>query len=223
MQDPRAAPVLRELALEGIEAALIESVAREERDVLNPVEQARAFATLKEERGLTFQQLGDLVGCHKAKVANVMRLLKLPEEILELVADGELTEAHGRSLLIAKDPEIRRELGYMAVEEGWSTQELTERAHESNIDATESGHGPQAQGSDSTRGQVSALNVATAWGEVLGKVLGGVEVEVRPMRHGRMRIEVPFTSAQAALYAAGRLGDAVARGSIGGSGSEARP
>jgi ParB family chromosome partitioning protein len=220
MGDPWGAPEPRESALE---AALIESVAPVERDVLDPVEQARAFATLKEERGLTFQQLGDLVGCHKAKVANVMRLLKLPEEILELVAAGELTEAHGRSLLIAKDPEMRLELGYEAVEEGWSTTELTERAHESNIDAAEPRRGPQAQGSDSTQGQVSALNVVTAWGEVLGKVLGGVEVEVRPMRHGRMRIEVPFTSAQAALYAAGRLDDAVARGSAGGSGSEAHP
>ena len=137
MIDPQSAPELRE-PLEEIEAALIESVAREERDVLNPVEQARAFATLKEERGLTLQQVGDLVGCHKAKVANVIRLLKLPEEILELVAAGELTEAHGRSLLIAKDPETRRELGHMAVEEGWSTQELTERAHESNGDASHS-------------------------------------------------------------------------------------
>ncbi len=137
MIDPQSAPELRE-PLEEIEAALIESVAREERDVLNPVEQARAFATLKEERGLTLQQVGDMVGCHKAKVANVIRLLKLPEEILELVAAGELTEAHGRSLLIAKDPETRRELGHMAVEEGWSTQELTERAHESNGDASHS-------------------------------------------------------------------------------------
>jgi ParB-like chromosome segregation protein Spo0J len=137
MGESRAAPELRG-PLEEIEAALVESVAREERAVLNPVEQARAFATLKEERGLTLQQLGDLVGCHKAKVANVIRLLKLPEEILELVAAGELTEAHGRSLLIAKDPEIRLELGHMAVEEGWSTGELVARAHESNGDAPHS-------------------------------------------------------------------------------------
>ena len=51
---------------------------------------------------------------------------------------GELTEAHGRSLLIAKDPETRRELGHMAVEEGWSMQKLVARAHESNGDASHS-------------------------------------------------------------------------------------
>jgi ParB family chromosome partitioning protein len=155
-------------------------------------------------------------------VANLLRLLKLSEEILELVADGELSEAHGRALLIAKDPETRQELAYMAIEEDWSTRELTAHAHESNIDAAAPRQGPQEQRSNSEQGHVSALNVATAWGEVLGKALG-VEVEVRPMRHGRMRIEVPFTSAQAALYAAGRLGDAIARGSHAGSGSESRP
>jgi len=205
-----------------LEVALIESMAREEREELNPVEQARACATLKNELGLTLQQLGVRLGCHKARVANLLRLLKLSEEILELVADGELSEAHGRALLIAKDPETRQELAYMAIEEDWSTRELTAHAHESNIDAAEPRQGPQEQRSNSTQGQVSALNVATAWGEVLGKALG-VEVEVRPMRHGRMRIEVPFTSAQAALYAAGRLGDAIARGSHAGSGSESRP
>ena len=222
MEELRAAPELRELALEEIEVALIQNVVREEREELNPVEQARACATLVKELGLTYQQLGDRVGCHKARVANLMRLLKLSEEILELVADGELSEAHGRALLIARDPETREELAYMAIEEGWSTRELTARAHESNIDVAKSPHDPQEQGSDSKQGHVSAVNVATAWGEVLGKVLGA-EVEVRPMRHGRMRIEIPFTSARAALYAAGRLGDAVARASAAGSGSESRP
>jgi len=73
----------QELPLEEIEVALIGSMAHEEREQLNPVEQARACATLKDELGLSFQQLGDRLGCHKAKIANMMRLLKLPEEILE--------------------------------------------------------------------------------------------------------------------------------------------
>jgi ParB family chromosome partitioning protein len=92
MGESRAMPELGEPALEEIEATLIENVAREERDVLDPVEQARACARLKEELGLSYQQLGDRLGCHKARVANLMRLLKLPEDILELVASGELSE-----------------------------------------------------------------------------------------------------------------------------------
>jgi ParB-like chromosome segregation protein Spo0J len=131
----------QELPLEEIEASLIESMAREEREELDPVEQARACATLKEELGLSFQELGDRLGCHKAKIANMMRLLKLPEEILELVAAGELSEAHGRSLLIAKDPETRQ-LAHEAIEEGWSTRELTARAHESNRSISHSSEDP---------------------------------------------------------------------------------
>jgi len=167
----------QELPLEEIEASLIESMAREEREDLNPVEQARACATLKDELGLSFQQLGDRLGCHKAKIANMMRLLKLPEEILELVAAGELSEAHGRSLLIAKDPETRRQLAYMAIEEGWSTRELVARAHESNGGVSHSSEDPPTPRRRSRKEQEQSLDASAieqartiAWTTALGAI-----------------------------------------------------
>ncbi len=81
-----------------LELALIENMARED---LNPVEEARACALLVEELGLTREEVGRRVGRSRVAVSNLMRLLDLPDDVLDLLAAGELTEGHGRALLLA--------------------------------------------------------------------------------------------------------------------------
>ena len=81
-----------------LELALIENMARED---LNPVEEARACAALVEELGLTREQVGRRVGRGRVAVTNLMRLLDLPDEALDMLERGELTEGHGRALLLA--------------------------------------------------------------------------------------------------------------------------
>jgi ParB family chromosome partitioning protein len=170
-----------------LEAALVEKILSGK---LNVIEKARAYAKLSKELGLTYQQIEDRVGCHKATVANLVRLLVLSDEILELVVSGKLSEAHGRALLSAKDPQARGELAREAIEKGWSTRELQAYARESNGDAP----GPRrGRMEDEQDPGVAIQAVAEAWGDLLG-----VEVHVRTMTHGRVRLEVPFTSAQAA-------------------------
>ena len=83
---------------EALEAALIENMARED---LNPVEEARACAALVEELGLTREAVGLRVGRSRVAVTNLMRLLDLPDDVLELLERGDLTEGHGRALLLA--------------------------------------------------------------------------------------------------------------------------
>ena len=77
-----------------LEMALIENMARED---LNPVEEARACAALVEELGLTREEVGLRVGRSRVAVSNLIRLLDLPDEALELIESGELTEGHGRA------------------------------------------------------------------------------------------------------------------------------
>ena len=91
-----------------LELALIENMARED---LNPVEEARACAALVEELGLTREQVGRRVGRGRVAVSNLMRLLDLPDEALELLEGGSLSEGHGRALLLAKDHTARRQSG----------------------------------------------------------------------------------------------------------------
>jgi ParB family transcriptional regulator, chromosome partitioning protein len=110
---------------ERLELALIENMARAD---LNPVEEARACATLVDDLGLTKEELGRRVGRSRAAVSNLIRLLELPDEVLASIGDGNLSEGHGRALLRVKDHVARRRLGRDAVTGGWSVRETEERA-----------------------------------------------------------------------------------------------
>jgi ParB family chromosome partitioning protein len=108
-----------------LELALIENMARED---LSPVEEARACALLVEELGLTREELGRRIGRSRVAVSNLLRLLDLPDEALDLLAAGELTEGHGRALLIAQGHDDRRRLARAAAADGWTVRETEARA-----------------------------------------------------------------------------------------------
>jgi ParB family chromosome partitioning protein len=108
-----------------LELALIENVARED---LNPVEEARAMAALVEELGLTREAVGKRVGRGRVAVSNLIRLLDLPDEALELLETGDLSEGHGRALLLVKDHAERVRLGRAAASGGWPVRKLEAQA-----------------------------------------------------------------------------------------------
>ncbi len=108
-----------------LELALIENMARED---LSPVEEARACAALVEEFGLTREEVGLRVGRSRVAVSNLIRLLDLPDEALELIERGQLTEGHGRALLTVEDHGERRTLARAAAAGHWSVRELEARA-----------------------------------------------------------------------------------------------
>ena len=78
------------------EIALIENIQRED---LNPVEEAMAFRSLMSEYGLTQEELSERIGKSRSAIANTVRLLDLPEPVLNMVAAGEISAGHGRTLL----------------------------------------------------------------------------------------------------------------------------
>jgi ParB family transcriptional regulator, chromosome partitioning protein len=108
-----------------LEVALIENMARED---LNPIEEARACAALTEELGLSREEVGQRVGRSRVAVSNLIRLLDLPDEAIEAIELGLLTEGHGRALLTASDHSDRRRLARSAAEHGWSVRELEQQA-----------------------------------------------------------------------------------------------
>ncbi len=81
------------------EIALIENIQRED---LNPVEEAMAFRSLMNEYGLTQEELSEKIGKSRSAIANTVRLLDLPDPVLEMVASGEISAGHGRTLLGVK-------------------------------------------------------------------------------------------------------------------------
>jgi ParB family chromosome partitioning protein len=110
---------------ERLEVALAENMARID---LNPVEEARACAMLVDDLGLTKREVGRRIGRSRVAVSNLIRLLELPEEVLALIEDGNLSEGHGRAVLMVKDHEARKRLATDARERGWSVRETERRA-----------------------------------------------------------------------------------------------
>ena len=104
---------------ESMIVALAENVARED---LNPVEQARAYAILIDELDLSQTEIARRVGKSRPAVANTMRLLELPDEVLDMIAGGKLSEGHGRALLLTGGDDERIALARRAVSRGLSVR-----------------------------------------------------------------------------------------------------
>jgi ParB family chromosome partitioning protein len=180
-----------------LELALVENMAREN---LNPVEEARACAALVEELGLTREEVGIRVGRSRVAVSNLIRLLDLPDEALELIERGDLSEGHGRALLLAEDHAVRRSLARDAVRNRWSVRELESRAR-------------AAAGASGTRRRrrrpAAALHPDQAAAiELIGDALGaalGRDVDVTPAKAAGYRVQVTFESLDEALDVARRL------------------
>jgi ParB family chromosome partitioning protein len=184
---------------EAIELALIENMARED---LNPIEQARACAALVEELGLTREEVGKRVGRGRVAVSNLMRLLDLPDETIELLQDGSLSEGHGRALLLAADHADRARLARTAAQEGWSVRTAEARARAANAAAGSPRRRTSARArTDAHPDQVEA---ARELADALGIALGA-DVEVKPAGRGGYRAEISFASASEAMEFARRI------------------
>jgi ParB family chromosome partitioning protein len=181
-----------------LEVALIENMARED---LSPVEEAHACAALVEELGLTREEVGVRVGRSRVAVSNLMRLLDLPDDVLELLQRGSLSEGHGRALLLADDHAKRRKLAAMAVSEGWSVRVTEERARAANrVTDSRITSGRTAARTAHPDQEQAASDIADALGAALG-----ADVRVRAIREGGYRAEIRFSSPEEALELARRV------------------
>ena len=111
------------------EIALIENIQRED---LNPIEEAMAYRALASDYELTQEELSAKVGKSRSAIANSMRLLDLPEEILTMVAARELSAGHARTLLGVKDPDDMLLLAQRAAEGDLSVRQLEEEVKRVN-------------------------------------------------------------------------------------------
>ena len=105
--------------------SLVENVAREQ---LSPVEEARAYAVLLDEFMLGLGDVAERVGRSKPTVANRLRLLDLPDDVLGMVERGELSEGHARAVLSVPSVEGRRELAQAIVRRGLSVRAAEQAA-----------------------------------------------------------------------------------------------
>jgi ParB family transcriptional regulator, chromosome partitioning protein len=164
---------------ERLQAALIENMVRED---LNPVEEARACASLVDDLGISKEELARRVGRSRAAISNLIRLLDLPDTALALLERGELSEGHGRAILQVRDQDQRAKLAKRAAAEGWSVRDTERHAGDASSKKTRKTSG----------GRISAEERAAMADaeDTLGSALGA-EVRVRRAGDG-VKAELRF-------------------------------
>jgi ParB family chromosome partitioning protein len=166
--------------------ALIENL---QRDNLSAIDEAAGYQRLSEEFQLPQSEIARLVGRDRSTIANLLRLLKLPDEVKELVHQAKLTEGHARALLTVQDRVNLVRLAQEAANGGWSVRELEARARPKTIKtgdtestALKSPSPPKPQNADVRRIE-----------DALRKRLG-TDVRVTTRRKGRGFISISYYS-----------------------------
>lgn len=119
---------IKELSdLEAMQLALIENLQREN---LNPVEEAKGYSELVESYGMTQEEVAKTVGRSRSSVANAMRLLALPEEIQEMLENGDISTGHGKALLAFDDEEKMLDAARKAADGKLNVRSLEKMASE---------------------------------------------------------------------------------------------
>jgi ParB family chromosome partitioning protein len=191
----RVPAILRDTAeSERLELALVENMARED---LNPVDEARACATLVDDLGVTKEELGRRVGRSRVAISNAIRLLDLPDEALAMLQAGELTAGHGRALLLCKDHSARKRLAREARDRAWSVRETERRAKESDSRARE------PRGKRPVVIHPDLADMLAAAEDALSAALGR-EVRVRS-KGGRTRVEFELDDPREVVDLAARI------------------
>lgn len=174
---------------ETLEVAIVENVQREN---LNPIEQAQAYQRLSDEFKLSQEEIAEKVGKDRASVSNVMRLLKLPKEIIQNLKEGKLTIGHAKAILSIKDPSAQLSLSRKVV-----TEELSVRALESLVSRVvvlDAGRTAKKLNRISANDSQNEANYPEAH-ERLRRALG-TKVKIKEVLSGRGRIEIEYFSEQ---------------------------
>jgi ParB family chromosome partitioning protein len=181
---------------ERLDLALAENMARED---LNAVEEARACAMLVDDLGITREEVGKRVGRSRSAISNLIRLLDLPEEALELIERGDLSEGHGRAILFCKDHLKRKQLARDARDRAWSVRETERRAR-----LAEDGPGLNGDSPRRTRFVHPDLKEALGAAEDALSAAMGREVKVRSKGSG-CAVEIGFDTPAEVIELAERM------------------
>jgi ParB family chromosome partitioning protein len=166
--------------------ALIENL---QRDNLTAIEEAAGYQRLGAEFQLPQAEIARLVGRDRSTVANLMRLLKLPDEVKQLIQQRKLSEGHARALLSVPDAEKMIGLAQEAVSQGWSVREVESRVRGDGHGASAPETGIQAPAQQPKPVNADVRRIEDA----LRKRLG-TDVRVTTRRKGRGFISISYYS-----------------------------
>jgi ParB family chromosome partitioning protein len=164
-----------------LEITLIENIQRED---LNPMETAGAFARMSAELNLNAEQIGMRTGKDRTTVINLMRLLQLPADIQQHISKGQLTAGHGRCLLSLPNADLQREVAGRAIDSGWSVRQIEQTCARMTAGKTPK-HVDEVK---------IDPNVKAAIQEMERRL--GTRIHVKEGARGRGKIEIEYYSAE---------------------------
>jgi len=166
---------------ESLELALVENVQRAD---LNPLEEATAYQTLMAEFGLSQQEVAERVGKSRVAVANTVRLLRLPDRVKALLAEGTLSEGHARALLALADDELITRAAEQVVARELTVRQTEELVRRLLATAEAASHPPPEESSPSNSPEPAIRRLE----EDLTSALGTRVTLQRGKRGGRLVI-----------------------------------
>ena len=190
--------------------ALIENI---QRDDLNPIEEAKGYKTLIAMNGVkSLGDLSELVSKSRSSISNIIRLLKLPEEVQDMVSDGRLTYATARAILAIDGEERQLALAQKAVEKGMATSEVEDyvkavkamderMAQQQQQEQKAQGEDGQEAGPDSAPdaqqqlpdiAEIPGASINRAVARLNSAIPGG-KVKVKG-KNGRYKVEIPIAN-----------------------------
>ncbi len=173
------------------ELAIVENVQRKD---LNPIEKATSFKHYLDQHQCTQEELAQRLKIDRSTIANLMRLLELPDEVVDHVRIGKLTAGHARALLPLGDEPLQIQCAKTAIQDGWSVRE-TERQVQQRIEA-EDGQQLRVVGLDpeppAKPARTKSQQIASLEQEL--RTALGTRVDIRSGSKGRGRMVIHFAS-----------------------------
>ena len=166
---------------EAFELALLENIQRVD---LTPLEEAMSYKRLAEEFNLSHEEIAERTGKKRATISNALRLLKLPNDVLNMIDSEQLSAGHGRTLLALKESHLMSSFALQSIDGEWSVREL-ERQIKSYLTADDDNE-------DST---VRTSTWVNGFEQSISKVLAqhGLQVKVKAQRSGAAQLQVQIT------------------------------
>jgi ParB family chromosome partitioning protein len=164
-----------------LEITLIENIQRED---LNPIETAGAFERLGRELSITPEEIGRRTGKDRTTIVNSLRLLQLPSDLQQLVAERRLSAGHARCLLSLPTLELQREVAEKAVAQGWSVRQM-ERTTQKMMEGRKPKHPDEVDTDPNVKAAIQEME----------RILG-TKVRIVEKAKQKGRIEIDYYSAE---------------------------
>jgi len=159
-----------------LEVTLIENIQRED---LNAIETAQAFERMMKELRLSAEQVGERTGKDRTTIVNLVRLLSLPSDLQQLIADRRLSAGHARCLLSLPTPDLQREVAEKSIAQGWSVRQI-ERVTQKMMEGRKPKHVDEVQQDPNVKAAIEEMERALGTRVRIvekGKKKGRIEID----------------------------------------------